>query len=216
MVKRKIDWKVYIIAGIITLVIFLGGLGIGFLMSNEKYQIISSDLQELQIEQRDIELELLLLSSIGTQTCDTLRYEIDKTASLATDLGEKVSKYDTDVLKDVNFNILKKNYIITLIQFWSYWEIFKENCNSSVNTILYFYAIEDCTDCEAQGHVLSFLKQRYPQELMVFALDMNEELYSLNLLKNIYNVTKAPTLIVNNEKYENLIDSKELESLLVL
>lgn len=216
MVKRKIDWKVYIIAGIITITIFLAGLGIGFLLSNEKYQIISSDLEELQIEQRDIEFELLLLSSMGTQNCDALEYEIRKTGSLATNLGERVSKYGTDALKDTNFDILKKNYMLTLIQFWSYWEIFKKNCNSSVNTILYFYAIEGCTECEAQGHVLSFLKQRYPQKLMVFALDMNEELYSLNLLKNIYNVTKAPSLIINNEKYENLIDSKELESLLVL
>ena len=51
---------------------------------------------------------------------------------------------------------------------------------------------------------------------MIFALDKDEDLFSLNLVKNIYNVTEAPTLIINDKKYEGLKDINELKELLVL
>ncbi len=216
MVKRKINWKVYITAAIITLVVFSLGVGLGFYISNEKYDIIRYDLENLQLNQKDIELELLLISSIGKQSCDTLKYEIEKTASLSTELGEKVSYYDKEMIKNPEFYILKKQYIMTLIEFWNYWELFKRNCNSSVNTVLYFYAINNCDDCQAQGFVLSFLKEEHPEKIMIFALDKDEDLYSLNLVKNIYNVTKTPTLIINNEKHEGLKDINALKELLIL
>ena len=51
---------------------------------------------------------------------------------------------------------------------------------------------------------------------MEFAIDKEESLYSINLLKNVYNITEAPTLVINNNKYEGLMDSKSIEDLLVL
>jgi len=216
MVKRKVNWRIYITAAFITLVVFSLGVGLGFYISNEKYDIIRYDLENLQLKQKDIELELLLISSIGEQSCDTLKYEIEKTASLSSELGEKVSYYDKEMIKNPEFYILKKQYIMTLIEFWNYWELFKKNCNSSVNTVLYFYAINNCNDCQAQGFVLSFLKDEYPEKIMIFALDKDEDLYSLNLVKNVYNVTKVPTLIINNEKHEGLKDINVLKELLIL
>jgi glutaredoxin len=216
MVKEKINWKIYITAGVVTLIIFSLGIGLGYLISNQKYDIIKYDFDSIQLQQKDIEIELLLINSIGNKSCDTLNYEIGKTASQSTELGQTVSLYDNEIIKNPDFASLKKNYIISLIQLWSYWELFKKNCNSSVNTILYFYAIKNCNDCQAQGFVLSYLKEKYPDEIMVFALDKDEDLYSLNLIKNVYNITTAPTLIINNKKYEGLKDINELKNLLVI
>ena len=216
MVKEKVNWRVYITAGVITLIIFSLGVGIGYLISNSKYDIMKYDLESLQLRQRDIELEILLINSIGTKSCDTLNYEIRKTATESTELGQKVTYYDNEIIKDPQFYAMKRQYIINLIQLWSYWEMFKKNCNSSVNTVLYFYSIKNCSDCQAQGFVLSFLKEKNPDKIMIFALDKDEDLYSLNLIKNIYNVTDAPTLIINNEKHEGLEDLNELKDLLIL
>jgi len=216
MVKEKISWRVYMIAAVITLVVFSLGVGLGFLINNEKYDIIRSDLESLQLQQRDIETEMMLTNSLGANSCNTLNYEIEKTATQSADLGQKVSYYDNEMVKNPDFYTIKRNYIINLIQLWSYWELFKKNCNSSVNTVLYFYAIKNCDDCQAQGFVLSFLKEKYPDKIMTFALDKDEDLYSLNLIKNVYNVTTAPTLIINNKKYEGLKDINALKDLLIL
>jgi len=216
MVKKRINWEVYIIAAVITLIIFSLGIGLGYFISNEKYSIIKNDLEELKLQQKDIELELLLTNSMGENSCNSLKYEIDKLAVLSSKLGDRVGMYDSEMIKNNDFYILKKQYILTLIEFWSYWELFKKNCNSSVNTVLYFYAIKNCNDCQAQGFVLSFLKDKYPDRIMVFALDKDEDLYSLNLLKNMYNVTQAPTLVINNKKYEGMKDMNQLKELLVL
>ena len=216
MVKEKINWRVYITAAIITLVVFSLGVGLGFMVSNQKYDIINSDLETLKLNQRDIETELQLTNTLGSNSCNTLNYEIEKTATQSAELGQKLNYYDAEMIKNSEVSTIKRNYIINLIQLWSYWELFKKNCNSSVNTVLYFYAIKNCDECQAQGFVLSFLKDKYPDKIMTFALDKDEGLYSLNLLKNTYNVTKAPTLIINNKKYEGLKDINQLKDLLTL
>lgn len=216
MVKEKISWKIYVTAGIITVFVFSLGVGIGYMISNQKYDVMSYDFENLRIQQRDIETELLLINSLGTQSCGTLKYEIEKTAVQSAELGEKVSLYDTEIIKRPEFYVLKRDYIINLIQFWSYWELFKNNCNSSVNTILYFYSINNCQNCQAQGFVLSFFKEQHPNDIMVFALDKDEELFSLNLIKSVYNVTVSPTLIINNQKYEGLVDINQLNDLLLI
>jgi glutaredoxin len=216
MVRQKVNWKVYTTAAIITIFVFSIGIGIGYMISNEKYNIMYYDMENLKVQQRDMEVESMLINSLGSNTCSNLNYEIEKTATQSTSLGEKLSYYNNEIMRNPDFLILKKNYIISLIQFWSYWEMFKKNCNSSVNTVLYFYSIKDCNECQAQGFVLSFLKEKYPSDIMVFAMDKDEDLYSLNLIKDTYNVTKAPTLVINNQKYEGLSDINELKSLLVL
>ncbi len=216
MVKEKISWRVYMIAAVITLVVFSLGVGLGFLINNEKYDIIRSDLESLQLQQKDIEIEMMLTNSLGANSCNTLNYEIEKTATQSAELGQKVSYYDNEMVKNPDIGTIKRYYIINLIQLWSYWELFKKNCNSSVNTVLYFYAIKNCDDCQAQGFILSYLKEKYPDKIMTFALDKDEDLYSLNLIKNSYNVSTAPTLIINNKKYEGLKDINALNDILVL
>jgi hypothetical protein len=215
-IKHQVSWKIYALAAIITLVVFSLGVGIGYMISNEKYSLITGDMENFQMQQKDIEIEFMLSNSLGSNSCDTLKYEIEKTSNQSTTLGERLSYYDNEIIKNPEFASLKKNYMMNLIQFWSYWELFKKNCNSTVNTVLYFYSIKDCGDCQAQGFVLSYLKEKYPQDIMVFSLDKNEDLYSLNLLKSIYNVTKAPTLVINNKKYEGLMDTNQLKDLLVV
>lgn len=216
MVKEKINWRVYITAAIITLIIFSLGIGLGFMISNEKYDIMKTDLDNIQLQQKDIETEMMLTSSLGANSCKTLNYEIEKTATQSAELGQEVSYYDNEIIKNQDIYTIKRYYIINLIQLWSYWELFKKNCNSSVNTVLYFYSIKNCDDCQAQGFVLSYLKDKYPDKIMTFALDKDEDMYSLNLIKNTYNITLSPTLIINNKKYEGLKDINSLKDILVL
>jgi hypothetical protein len=214
---EKVETRIYLMAGLITIIVFTVGIAIGYSISSQKYNSMSSDLQNIQVQQKDLEIELLLINTLGEdKSCDTIKYEIDKTANQSVSLGEKVSYYDQEIIKNPDFFILKKNYIMNLIQFWSYWELYKNNCNSTVNTVLYFYSIKDCQNCDAQGYVLSFLKDRYPSEIMTFALDKDEDLYSLDLIKKVYNISSAPTLIVNNKKYESLMDVNQLKSIMTL
>jgi hypothetical protein len=213
---KKLQTRIYLTAALITIVVFSAGTAIGYTISSEKYNSMSTDLLNVQLQQKDLEIELLLVNSLGNKSCETIKYEIEKTANQSTSLGEKVSYYDQEIIKNPDFFVLKKSYIMNLIQFWSYWELYKTNCNSTVNTVLYFYSIKDCQDCQAQGFVLSFLKDKYPSEIMTFAMDKDEDLYSLALIEKVYNVTKAPTLIINNKKYDSLMDINQLKSILTL
>jgi glutaredoxin len=216
MVKSKVSKRIFALAAVITIIIFIIGIYFGYFISEEKFNSLKIDFERLQLQQKDTELESNLLNFIGLNSCESLNYELDKATSMASDLGGRVSYYDSEIIKNPEFYTLKKQYILTLIQYWSYWELYKKNCNSSVNTILYFYSIDGCDDCSKQGFVLTYLKQRYPKEIMIFALDYNEDLYSLNLLKNVYGIKTTPTLIINKEKYEGLKDLNSLKEVLNL
>jgi hypothetical protein len=215
-VNKSLSWRIYSIAALITLVVFTLGTGVGYIISNEKYNTISSDMESFQLQQKDIEIEFQLANSLGSNTCGTLKYEIEKMANQSDSLGQRLSYYNSEILRNPEFLSLKKGYMMNLIQFWSYWELYKKNCNSTVNTVLYFYSINSCSNCQAQGYVLSFLKTRYPSDIMVFSLDRDEDLYSLDLLKGVYNVTSSPTMVINNKKYEGLLDTNQLKELLVI
>ena len=217
MVKRRLDWKLYLTAGIITVIIFLSGYGFGYFLSQEKLNILKTELTNLQLSQRDTEIESILRSSFRDSSCNTLRYELERTTKAATDLGDRVVTYDnSELIKSQDFYSLKKEYILSLLQQWVYWELFKENCNSTVNTILYFYSLTGCEDCDKQGYVLSFLKQEYTNKTMIFALDSNVDLFSLDILKRNYNITKTPSLLINKNRYEGFTDLNQLRSALVL
>jgi hypothetical protein len=215
-VNKTLSLRIYALAAVITLVVFTLGTIVGYVISNEKYNTITTDMESFQLQQKDIETEFQLANTLGSNSCGTLKYEIEKMANQSDSLGQRLSYYNNEILRNPEFVSLKKNYMINLVQFWSYWEQYKKNCNSTVNTVLYFYSINNCASCQAQGYVLSFLKTRYPNDIMVFSLDKDEDLYTINLLKSVYNVTSSPTMVINNKIYEGLFDTNQLKELMVI
>ena len=214
---RKISWKTYLTAAVVTGVIFIVGINFGYLISGEKIEILRNDLENLIIQSQDTETGFTLLNSYGTQSCNSIRYELNKTTYLASKLGDRLIAFDiAETFKEAEYYNLRDQYMLTLVRFWLFWNLFKENCENSVNTILYFYSIGDCSDCTPQGLVLSTLKREYPEDIMIFSLDFNSDLYSINLLKNSFNITTTPTLIINRDKYEGFRDYNALKQILKL
>jgi len=62
--------------------------------------------------------------------------------------------------------------------------------------------------------VLTFLKEKLNENLLVYAIDGDLDLAPVEVLKDTFTVNKYPTLIINGEKYEGFFDSKELTEIL--
>lgn len=213
---KEISWKIYLTTGIVTFIVFIIGLGVGLIISSQKMNILKIDLEELQIRQLDSETELAVLNFYKEKSCDTLSYELEKIMYSAGELEKKLGYYTEDEMKRPEFDTIKKQYMLTLIRYYLFWEMLKENCNKNVTTILYFYSIKDCDDCQNQGFILTYLKEKYPDKIMIFALDYNLDLYTINLLKNTYQIKKIPSLIIDGKKYEGLINLDKLKEILDL
>jgi len=216
MVKRKIAWEFYVISAAITLFILFMGIYMGVLLSKGKIEELQGELTNLKLKQEDLVFELTLLSLDKNISCDLLGQALEKVVDEAGKLGDRVSLYETtEKVIDENFYNLKKDYTLTLVRYWFYVEEIKKNCNrSDLVSVLYFYSNEGCGDCPSQGTILTYMKKKYPQNLMVFAIDYNIDLNVISILKKVYGVEKLPTLVINGKKYEGLVKLEELSEIL--
>jgi hypothetical protein len=216
MVKRKIAWEFYVVSAAITLFILFMGIYLGIFLSKGKIEELKAELTSLKLKQEDLMFELTLLTLNKNISCNMLTQALEKVIGEAGRLGDRVSLYETrEKIKDESFYNLKKDYTLTLIRYWFYVEEIKENCDkSNLVTVLYFYSNQDCFDCLSQGTILTYMKQKYPQNLMVFALDYDMDLSIISSLKRVYGVQKVPSLVINGERYEGLVTLEKLSEIL--
>ena len=89
----------------------------------------------------------------------------------------------------------------------------KKNCDYNTTTTLYFYKINNCDECVAQGFVLDSLKRTYQSGIMIFAIDKDTDLGIVNTLKTSYNTTTFPFLVINeNVTLSGFRDEKNLRT----
>lgn len=215
--ERKVQWKYYFAAGLVTLVIFLVGIYFSFFLDKMKVVSLEESVREMRITQEDAELEMTAINLLGGRKCDVLLHEIEGIVPKAAELGEKLEFYEArERFKDPIYPSLKKDYTLTLVRYWLFVSKAKDECKYGYEPILYFYSNEKCDDCIRQGTVLSYLKEQHPQKIMVFAIDNDIKLGSIALIKGAYNVTKTPSIILNETLYEGLQDLGKTRTLLNL
>ena len=219
MVKRKINTKIYLLAAFFTMIIFFTGILLDRMLTNTKNELLINYIREIEEEQTNTQLEFLLLERAGkNNTCDLLDYEITTLGKTGEQTRIEVARYEeSGKIYTKEFKDLKKKYTSLLIRNWLFFKEFKENCNSNMTIILYFYSNKYCNDCNQQGSVLTYMQRKYPS-IKVISLDSDLDMNVMKLMKRLYdikNVTK-PVLIINEKKYEGLKSRSDLEKILKL
>ncbi len=219
MVKRKINTKTYVLAAVFTAIIFLTGISLDRMLTNTKSEVLINYIKEIEEEQINTQLEFLLLERVGkNNTCDLLDYEITRLGETGEQTRIEVAKYEeSGKIYTTEFKNLKKKYTSLLIRNWLFFKEFKENCNSNMSIVLYFYSNEYCDDCSQQGAVLTYMQRKYPV-IKVIALDADLDMNVMKLMKRLYNIEEVtePVLIINEERHEGLKSRGDLEEILEL
>jgi thiol-disulfide isomerase/thioredoxin len=212
---KKRDIEIYLISGFITFIVLVAGISLGILLGRERVSNLEKSLEDLRITQDDTTLGFTLMSVFGNRSCDIIQTELSNTVTEASNLGKEITKYEEEDFKDSNYQAMKKDYTIIQIRYWSYLERLKTECNkTNFITILYFYSSEYCPKCSQQALILNYVKGLYPDNVMVFALDYGIDLNSVKLLKSVYGIDKAPMLVIDDKKYENVVELDELKQIL--
>jgi thiol-disulfide isomerase/thioredoxin len=199
----KLAWKYFAVSATFAIALIALGFYFGIFLSNSKVDSLRSQLADIQRNQNDIDLELAMITSTSNISCSALSYELDKTVGQASDLGDKVSLYEsTERVQSPDFQALKSDYTITLVKYWYLLDKTDNICkNTNTSWVLFFYSNSNCSDCSKQGTILSYIKQQYPNKVMVFALDSNIGLNSVDFIKHQYNITETPSMVINGVKY---------------
>jgi hypothetical protein len=202
MEKRKIQSKKrYLLAFLIGTAIFILIFALSYAISYLEFRRISN----LQVESAyEIFHDKLYYSLFDEQTCtvesfDKISSDLDFQGKMIDDLEKKFGKDDENVL------FRKKFYTLIELEHFEFINLINERCDRDIKTILFFYSNlrSDLETSEEVGRLLTVAYNRN-ENLMIYSFDIN--LYSdlIEKLKEVYDIEKSSTLIINGEvKVEN-------------
>ncbi len=208
----NLHYKRYILALIISLVIFISG----FLASNA---LTNKKLESLQNVENDIALNILTSETeyqiLQEASCDNFKDQTTLTREIGQ-MADNLSALESNNPSDARIISAKKRYSALLIKDYLLSKNIAENCKIKPTFVIYLYGNADvCPECVKTGYALSSLRDDY-EKLRVYALDYNLDLGLIKTLGSLYGVREdqLPAIIINNKMYVGLNNKEDIDKLL--
>ena len=206
---NNFNWKKYAWTLLITVTIFITAIALSNYFSNKKITSLRDieDKISTDIMSSETQYSLLAESSCKDLSSDVLSQELNALAQKLTYTEANLSQNSTDLLR------LKTYYTLLQIKDYLLMKKISIKCNTKPVFILYFYS-NDCPQCEQQGYVLTFLREKYP-DLRIYSFDYNLNNPALRTMISLYKVEAlTPAIVINDKVYNGFIDKDKLEGYL--
>lgn len=218
-VERKISFDKYILAGLITLLIFSLGLALGMVVDDMRKDSTMQANKEQEINYQSLQLQYAFLTNLpnATDSCPTLKVALDKSVS---ELGESLDTFEdfkeNTRINVKDYNLIGRKYLLDNINYWFFAEKAKDLCDINMVSILYFYSLKDCPVCPDQGVILTYFKKIFDERLLVFPInvDMEKEEPFIKIMRSRYNITNYPSVVVHEKKHEGVVQKAEMSKLI--
>ncbi|MDD5587675.1 MAG: hypothetical protein PHD81_01035 [Candidatus Nanoarchaeia archaeon] len=195
----KIRKDIFITALVITVAIFLLGFYTAKIWDDLRTSDVAYNLNQNNLDIISIFVEQQFLESLDIGNCNLIKERLSSSSGNLYDLGQRLMEYDDkNILKEKEYDSLREQYFLLEIRAYSLFIDYNKKCDNKQNIILYFYDLEEDNSIK-QGYVLDNLANRQDINIKIFSIDRQFDEPTLNLVKNYYNITKAPTIIVNNK-----------------
>lgn len=207
--ERKVSTRKYILAFILTIIIFAGGVVLGIKLEgarlNDAQQITlqeKTNLLSLQLQQKYIES--------GRTECTALNQILEANIN---ELGKKMAtiiEYEKkSILNEQEFRVQLRDYFLTEIQFLLISEEINHKCKTDNIKIIYFY---DENEFDTQGKILDYLKDVFKNEILVFSFDSGfQEEPMISVLLNSYGIKKFPAVVIESTVFQGHTDVETLK-----
>lgn len=212
---KEFQKHVFLSSLLITIAIFSIGVITSYLLDYARVAEVTSVMDEHELDTAAYVLNQQFLESFGGNKCDSMisgMYELKKEiVKVGTDLSNYGSK--SIIFRNKDFDYLKRKYFLLELKFYSMINNLNDECGKQYIPILFFYEIDDPIS-ERQGYILDDLSQGYRQQIAVITIDKDYEDEPLvKSLVDRYQVTTAPTLVIDNDMIINeLIYTGELNA----
>ena len=188
------DWKKYLLAFIITGLIF----GTAFYLAT---RFDAARIADIRTTENQVSIDLLSNETqydlLGELNCSDIAQNpvlSDELNSLANRLS-----YAENTSGTTNADVitLKQQYSLLEIKDYLLMQKVTAQCGTHPVFILYFYSnTGNCPDCGSEGDVLTYLRETYP-DLRVYSFDYNLDLSALKTLIAIRKVKPTfPALVI--------------------
>jgi len=195
--KKNVFWE----ALLITIVVFLAGLFLGMLIEADNSNKISNLYIQSEISLTDAMSSSNLIDE--TTDCEIIRTNNIKFADQIYEEAKLLEQYEASGKLTDSMELLHKKYDLLRTILWTSNQKALDKCHN-YNMIIYLYDYEtEDTEVKATQNVwskmlLSIKSQR--EDILLLPIAADEELISINLLLEKYQVEKLPALIINNKE----------------
>lgn len=203
--ERKINVPIYILAFLITIVIF----GIGFWIGSIYDSILSETIETRisDVAYQTLSLQLIYLMGEEPQYCEFYSSELEKIELATEQVGYELALLEES--KGYTNPELKNKYFLLETTSFTVHRRIGEICGSDSKEVLYFYSNELCgEDCVVQGRELLKLKEK--EDVRIYSFDCTIDSPIANSLCKKYNVKSYPTIVTNENIFVGLHKYNEL------
>lgn len=213
-VQTDVFWK----AGILTAVVFILGVLLGYYIESGRLSEIEEEYKQIELQWADAKLQTLYYQTLPSFLCNAAIEENLKFADRVYQEGLKLEKYEeANRLTETKFLLDKKKYALLKVEFLLNSIFLKEKCKSANYTnLVYFYADDPTQDQGVKQKTISLilkeLKQKFGSNLMLIPLPIDLDISVINIIKKSYNINSIPTILINEEiKLEGVKTKEEIE-----
>jgi len=214
---RKISKDKYALAAILTILIFSLGLTLGFLFEDHRYNLVEEVNMEQEVKYSSLQLQFLFLDAFSNENnCPILSATLKEAVKDLSDSLNEVIAYEEENQGSSTRKVsIMRRYLLDNLRYWLLATESKRKCDLNIVPILYFYT-PDCPSCPNQGTILSYFKKLFGEQVLVFPinLDLKGEEPMVDIITSQYEITKYPTLIIDNKKYEGVLRSEQLQEII--
>jgi len=216
---REFSKRRFLLAGIITILMFLVGIMFGMLLDNERYARQTKNEESQKLDYESLQLQYLYINQLSekNETCGALSKALERTVSDLGDLLEKVLEAeDENPIRNPDYGNLYRSYIQSNFKYWLLAEKAKERCDFDSVIILYFFSEKNCDICPDQGVVLTYYKKKYDEKILIFPVNMDlaEEEPFINLVQSSFNIESLPSLVIDDIVYKGVVSKEKLSEIL--
>ena len=211
LVRAPVNKKRHLIALGFTLAAFTIGILLGILLTKERLEFSNEISQQQRLELESIQLQYIYITSLlESENCPAILKALEENLNSLEKARIKLENFISQS-RNKEFQLIKRDYVLSEIRYWILAKQTEMICEYDSIKVLFIYSEEEqCGDCPTQGLILTNIKEKLKGKILIFSLDSQQEEPMINILKESFNITMVPTIIVKDEKIEGLTTLNEL------
>lgn len=213
---NKLERDVFYKSGLLTLVIFLLGIIVGYWLDNFRVEEIKQRLTEMDISWNDARIQSLYHQTFidgSSEFCDSaISANYDFNRKIYSE-GQRIEKYEEANKFAPSLILEKKRYALLQLQFWLNSIHLKKQCNTNYSTIVYFYS-HFKGELKLQQRLQSSILLDVAEEcdIILVPLPLDLDITTIETIKQQYNINSAPSLLIDEETVlEGVRSSEEIK-----
>ncbi|MEI6850327.1 MAG: hypothetical protein WCK29_04790 [archaeon] len=204
-----------------TIFIFVIGLMVGLFIENMRATNFEGQVSSSETALLDEQIRNNIISD-SNLSCDIILNSTFSFADRIYGQAQSLEKYDSVSQLSDSLREIHKRYDLLRILLWNEMQNSQKRCKyQNVHTVVYFfnYNAGDLKTKSVQSafsHLLTDLKNKYPDNVILIPVASNLNIGSINLILNKYNISTSPALLIDDKKViSDLPSFQELEHIVL-